>query len=75
MIAFIDERRAAHGVEPICRVLAIAPSTYHDDVAKRRNPSRLCARAKRDGALKPEVRRVFEANFRVYGVRKSLPRT
>jgi transposase InsO family protein len=70
MIAFIDNHREAHGVEPICKVLPIAPSTYHDHVAKRIDPSRLSARAKRDEALKDEVRRVFEANFRVYGVRK-----
>jgi len=70
MIAFIDDHREAHGVEPICKVLPIAPSTYHAYVAKRVDPSRLSARARRDAALKDEVRRVFEANFRVYGVRK-----
>ena len=70
MIAFIDDHRGAHGVEPICKVLPIAPSTYHDHVAKRVDPSRLSVRARRDAALKDEVRRVFEANFRVYGVRK-----
>ena len=70
MIAFIDDHRQAHGVEPICRVLPIAPSTYHAHVAKRVDPSRLSARDRRDAALKEEVRRVFEANFRVYGVRK-----
>src|SRR5665213_1758268 len=70
MIAFIDDHREAHGVEPICKVLPIAPSSYHDHVAKRIDPSRLSARARRDAALKDEVRRVFEANFRVYGVRK-----
>ncbi|WP_245491885.1 IS3 family transposase, partial [Mesorhizobium sp. M1A.F.Ca.IN.020.32.1.1] len=69
-IAFIDDHREAHGVEPICKVLPIAPSTYHDHVAKRVDPSRLSARARRDAALKGEVQRVFEANFRVYGVRK-----
>ena len=70
MIAFIDDHREAHGVEPICKVLPIAPSTYHDHVAKRHDPSRLSARAKRDEELKVEVRRVFKENFRVYGVRK-----
>ncbi|RVC83061.1 IS3 family transposase [Mesorhizobium sp. M4A.F.Ca.ET.022.05.2.1] len=70
MIAFIDDHRQAHGVEPICKVLPIAPSTYHDHVAKRADPTRLSARAKSDVALKDEVRRVFDANFRVYGVRK-----
>jgi putative transposase len=70
MIAFIDDHRVTYGVEPICKVLPIAPSTYHDHVAKRHDPSKLSARAKRDAALKVEVRRVFEENFRVYGVRK-----
>ena len=70
MIAFIDDHREEHGIEPICRVLPIAPSTYHDHVAKRRDPDRLSARAKHDAVLRVEVRRVFEANFRVYGVRK-----
>jgi transposase InsO family protein len=70
MIAFIDDHRGAHGVEPICKVLPIAPSTYHNHVARRVDPSQLSARAKRDEALKSEVRRVFEENFRVYGVRK-----
>jgi hypothetical protein len=70
MIAFIDDHRKAHGVEPICKVLLIAPSTYHDHVAKRRDPARLSVGAKRDEALKVEVRRVFAENFRVYGVRK-----
>jgi transposase InsO family protein len=70
MIAFIDDHRVTYGVEPICKVLPIAPSTYHDHVAKRHDPSKLSARAKRDAALKVEVRRVFEENFRVYGARK-----
>jgi transposase InsO family protein len=70
MIAFIDDQREAHGVEPICKVLPIAPSTYHAHVARRADPAKRSARAKRDAALKPEVRRVFDDNFRVYGVRK-----
>jgi putative transposase len=70
MIAFIDDHREAYGVEPICRVLPIAPSTYHGRVAQRRNPSLLCERAKRDRDLKPEIARVFAENFAVYGVRK-----
>jgi transposase InsO family protein len=70
MIAFIDDHRGAHGVEPICKVLPIAPSTYHAHVAKRRDPAKLSARARQDAALQIEVRRVFDENFRVYGVRK-----
>jgi putative transposase len=70
MITFIDAHRGDHGVEPICKVLPIAPSTYHDHVTKRRDPSRLSAMAKKDVALKPEITRVFKENFEVYGVRK-----
>ena len=70
MTSFIDEHRGTYGVEPICRVLPIAPSTYHERVAQRRDPSRLSARAQRDQMLKPEIARVFAENFAVYGVRK-----
>ena len=70
MIAFIDEHRAVYGVEPICRVLPIAPSTYHAYAARHADPGKLPARAQRDATLKVEIRRVFEANFQVYGVRK-----
>jgi putative transposase len=70
MIAFIDEHRAAYGVEPIGRVLPIAPSTYHAHAARRADQKRLPARAQRDAALRGEIRRVYEANFCVYGVRK-----
>lgn len=70
MIAFIDDNRELHGVEPICKVLPIAPSTYRKHVAQQRDPLRLSARARRDLALKPEIARVFAENFAVYGVRK-----
>jgi len=70
MIAFIDEHHARHGVEPICRVLPIAPSTYHAHAARRADPGKLPARAQRDITLRTEIRRVYEENFRVYGVRK-----
>jgi putative transposase len=70
MIAFIDEHRTLHGVEPICRVLPIAPSTYHAHAARRADPGKLPARAQRDITLRTEIRRVYEENFRVYGVRK-----
>jgi hypothetical protein len=70
MIAFIDDNRAVHGVERICKVLPIAPSTYRKHVTQRRAPLRLSARARRDLALKPEIARVFAENFADYGVRK-----
>ena len=70
MIAFIDAHREVYGVEPICRVLPIAPSTYHEHASRRAQPDRLAPRAKRDLGLAAEIRRVWEENFRVYGVRK-----
>ena len=70
MIAFIDAHREVYGVEPICRMLPIAPSTYHEHASRRAHPDRLPLRARRDIALAPEIRRVWEDNFRVYGVRK-----
>ena len=70
MIAFIDAHRSAYGVEPICRVLPIAPSSYHAQVAQRRAPERASARTRRDNLLKAEIRRVHAEHFGVYGVRK-----
>jgi putative transposase len=70
MIDFIAEHRTIYGVEPICRVLPIAPSTYHARAARRADPAKLPARAQRDAALKIEIARVYDENYRVYGVRK-----
>ena len=60
MIAFIDEHRAIYGVEPICRVLPIAPSTYHAHAARRADPGKLSSRLQCDAALNVEIRRVYE---------------
>jgi putative transposase len=70
MIAFIDAHREALGVEPICKVLPIAPSTYRSHAALRRDPVKGSARARRDAALREKIRRVFDDNFQVYGARK-----
>ena len=70
MIAFIDDHREVYGVEPICRVLPIAPSTYHAHLAQRADPTKVSARGRRDLVLTDQIRRVHEANFGVYGVRK-----
>lgn len=70
MLAFIDQHRDRYGVEPICAVLPIAPSTYYVHKAREANPQRLPSRATRDVQLKREIRRVWEENFKVYGVRK-----
>lgn len=70
MISFIDEHRSVLGVEPICRLLPIAPSTYYEAIAKRTDVGRLSARERNDIAMKVEIRRVFNENFQVYGVQK-----
>jgi putative transposase len=70
MIAFIEDHRDAYGVEPICGMLRIAPSTYHARVARRADPARASPRARRDLVLMEQIRRVHAANFGVYGARK-----
>jgi transposase InsO family protein len=70
MVSFIDALRQGHGVEPICSLLPIAPSTYYEHKARQADSERLPERAKRDVYLRPEIRRVWEANFKVYGARK-----
>ncbi|MCU0884345.1 MAG: hypothetical protein MUC44_05250 [Beijerinckiaceae bacterium] len=70
MIAFIDEHPAVHEVEPICKLLPIAPSAYHVHLARHDEPSNLSDRARRDAARRIEVQRVLDADFRVHGARK-----
>ncbi|MGV8594063.1 IS3 family transposase [Pseudomonas aeruginosa] len=70
MTAFIDEHRDVYGVEPICKVLPIAPSTYYTQAARRVDPELRPNRAWRDDALCQEIRRVWDENKQVYGVRK-----
>jgi hypothetical protein len=64
---FIDEHREVFGVEPICKVLQIAPSGYRRYAAQQRNPALRCARFQRDEALMPHIERVWQANMQVYG--------
>jgi putative transposase len=70
MISFIDAHRSAYGVEPICKVLSIAPSTYYSRMVAQADPGKRSARVRRDETLRPAVKRVFEQNYGVYGVRK-----
>ena len=65
VVRYVDAHRDRFGVEPICRVLQVAPSSYY--AAKRRQP---CQRQVRDEALKVEIGRVHAANYGVYGARK-----
>ena len=70
MVSFIDEHRGEHGVEPICKQLPIAPSTYYAYKSLEREPDRACDRDKRDQWLEVEIQRIWDANQQVYGVRK-----
>lgn len=70
MIDFIDEHRSVYGVEPICSVLPIAPSTYYVHEARRRDRARQPPRQKRDEAVAPEIKRVWDENYAVYGADK-----
>jgi putative transposase len=70
MVAFIDDHRKAYGVEPICCVLPIAPSTYFRHKAEQRDPTKRSARAQRDDVLRAIIRRIWTENHQVYGPRK-----
>jgi len=70
MTLFVDEHRGAYGVEPICAMLPIAPSTYYEQKARQADPSRLPERARRDAVLCHEIERVWHENRRVYGAPK-----
>ena len=70
MIRYIDSHRCQFGVEPICKVLPIAPATYYEHKARECDPDRRSDRAKRDERLMPEIERVWKENFEVYGAKK-----
>lgn len=70
MLALIDRYRGVYGVEPICALLPIAPSTYYAHKAREADPARRPARAQRDEVLRDKIQRVWDDNYRVYGVRK-----
>ena len=70
MTAFIAEHRDHYGVEPICKVLPIAPSTYYQHAARQRDRTLQPRRMQRDDVLSQDIRRVWDQNFQVYGVRK-----
>ena len=70
MVDFMDEHRGVHGVESICKVLPIAPSTYYEQKVQRRNPGRRSDRVRRDEELEMCIRRVWKENHSVYGAKK-----
>jgi len=70
MVSFVDAHRAAYGVEPICRQVPIALSTYYEYKAREADPDRLPDRTKRDRSLETDIKRIWDENFQVYGIRK-----
>jgi hypothetical protein len=69
-MVFVDQHKEQYGVEPICRQIQIAPSSYYEHKARERDPDRLPDRIKRDRALEREIQRVWDSNFKVYGANK-----
>ena len=70
MTRFIESHRQEFGVEPICAELPLAPSTYYEHRARQIDPEKRSERAKRDDKLREKIRRVWDANWKVYGARK-----
>lgn len=70
MVGYIDDHRDRFGVEPICAVLPIAPSTYFLHKAQQQDPTIRSVRERRDEELKVAIQRIWDANHQVYGPRK-----
>jgi len=66
-VSFSDIHREAYGVEPICTALPIVPSTYYEQKARQADPGRPPSRLRWDALVRSDIRRVWEANFQVYG--------
>jgi putative transposase len=71
MVASVDDHREVYGVEPICRMLPIAPATCYARVAQRADPAKASPRTRQDLVLMEQIRRVHDADFGVYGARKA----
>src|SRR3546814_8553915 len=70
VMSFIDSHREELGIEPICRELAIAPSSYHEHAARLADPAERSARARRDDEIKLQIKRVQDDSSGLYGTRK-----
>ena len=70
MIAFIEDHRGVYGVEPMCRILQIAQSTYYERRAIARDPDRASTRAKSDAELCIKINAAWDENRKLYGARK-----
>ena len=71
MFRYIEEHKDRFGVEPICKYLPIAPSTYYEQKTRQIDPTRVPARVRRDAELQPQIQRVWRENFCAYGAHKS----
>jgi len=69
-MSFIDSHREELGIEPICRELAVAPSSYHAHAARLADPAKRSARSRRDDEIKEQIGQVHEASSGLYGTRK-----
>ena len=69
-MSFIDDHHTELGIEPICRELAIAPSSWHEHAARLADPEKRPARAQRDDEIRAQIGRVHEASFGLYSTRK-----
>jgi putative transposase len=70
VMAFIDDHHEELGIEPICRELAVAPSSWHEHAARLADPQLRSARARRDDEIRAQISRVHDASFGLYGTRK-----
>ena len=70
MIAFIDAHKDQYGIEPMCKQLPMAVSTYYAHKDRESDPDKESNRSIRDRHLKPEIQRVWDENMQVYGVKK-----
>ncbi|PSJ16040.1 IS3 family transposase [Nitrosomonas supralitoralis] len=70
MKVFADKHKARYGVEPICRQIQIAPSSYYEHKVRDRDPDRLADRIKLDKGLESDIQRVWQSNFKVNGTNK-----
>jgi hypothetical protein len=70
VMSFIDSHREELGIEPICRELAVAPSSYHEHAARLADPAKRSARARRDDEIKQQISQVHAASSGLYGTRK-----
>jgi len=70
MVRFLNDHRDQYGIESMCAVVPIAPSTYFRHRARQVDPASRSTRARRDDELRIAIRRIWDANFQVYGPRK-----